>query len=229
MIPGSESATTEERGERRPRNWDFLLSTLLIVMLIGQRILFVVLGFTFGPQVLCARIGADCNDPVITWSARLVVFGTPLITVAAIVITILRIVRRKLAWSIGWRRAPVLRVFVVSNWLVRRGRTGRSQPVRREFVAHLVAGGDEHLAGGLHASGVPAAMALTTCSWIETVPSESENGKKSFSRTPTASSTMPRMVANIGLPHSATRVAWNSISASRTTAGRRAPSPASSG
>ncbi len=121
MIPGSESATTEEIAESAaPRNWDFLLSTFLIVILIGQTILFVVLGFTYGLQVLlCSDVGADCNYPVINWSARVVVFGTPLIAIAAIVIAIVRLVRRKHAWWIVLA-AMVLNfgIYVISNWLV---------------------------------------------------------------------------------------------------------------
>ena len=125
MIPGSESATTEEIADSAsPRNWDFLLSTFLIVILIGQTILFVVLGFTYGLQVLlCSDVGADCNYAVINWSARVVVFGTPLIAIAAIVVAIVRLVRRKHAWWI------VLAAMVLNFGIYVIARTGWSTGV----------------------------------------------------------------------------------------------------
>lgn len=120
ILPDAATVTSEEIGRPAPRNWDFLLTALLAVILIGQTILFVLLGITFGLQVLlCADVGAACNYPVINWSARVVVFGTPVIALAAIVWAIVRLVRREHAW---WLPAAALvlnfAIFAIASWLV---------------------------------------------------------------------------------------------------------------
>src|SRR5690606_19467442 len=101
MLPDAAASPTEAVGALAPRNWDFLLSTFLVVMLIAQTALFVVLGISFGIQVFsCADQPGVCNIDVINWSARGVIFGTPLIALAAIIVTVVRLVRRKHAWWI---------------------------------------------------------------------------------------------------------------------------------
>jgi hypothetical protein len=101
MLPDAAAAPTEEVGSLAPRNWDFLLSTFLVIMLIAQTALFVVLGFAFGIQVIsCQDEPGVCNIDVINWSARIVIFGTPIIAIAAIVVTVVRLVQRKHAWWI---------------------------------------------------------------------------------------------------------------------------------
>lgn len=120
MLPDAVTAPVEEVGPAAPRNWDFLLTTFLIIILIAQTVLFVILGFTYGIQVLlCNDVGADCNYAVINWSARIVVFGLPLIALAAIVLAIVRLVRRKHAWWIvGAALVLNFLIYVIAGWFV---------------------------------------------------------------------------------------------------------------
>jgi hypothetical protein len=120
MLPDAANAPTEEVGWAAPRNWDFLLSTFLIVILVAQTALFVVLGLSFGIQVFsCADQPGVCNIPVINWSARVLIFGTPLIALAAIIFAIVRLVRRKQAWWIPLAGMVLnFGVYLVATWLV---------------------------------------------------------------------------------------------------------------
>lgn len=120
MLPDAATAPVEEVGTAAPRNWDFLLSTFLIVILIAQTIVFVILGLLIGVQVgLCNDVAAACNYTVMNWSARVIVFGLPIIALAAIVTAIVRLVQRKHAWwFVGAALVLNFLIYVVANWAV---------------------------------------------------------------------------------------------------------------
>ena len=86
---------------KQPRGGDFLGSTALVVLLGVLSAILVVIGATsFGAQAIACSDGAGCNGDVITLGTQLVVIGLPLLTIATIVVTIVRIVRRKLAFPV---------------------------------------------------------------------------------------------------------------------------------
>jgi hypothetical protein len=86
---------------KQPRGGDFLGSTALIVLLVVVSAILTVVAFTsFGAQAIaCSDFGA-CNGSVISFGTQLVLVGVPLVTIATIVVTIVRIVRRKLAFPV---------------------------------------------------------------------------------------------------------------------------------
>jgi hypothetical protein len=106
----------------QPRGGDFLGSTALIVLLVVMSAILTVVAFTsFGAQAIaCADFGS-CNAGVITFGTQLALIGIPLLTIATVVVTIVRIVRRKLAFPvvlIGITACVIL--YVVAAFLVTR-------------------------------------------------------------------------------------------------------------
>lgn len=120
LIP-DEGLTPEdaEADAHQPRGGDFLASTALIVLLVLTAAVLSIIGFTsFGAQQLACDVGG-CNGGVISLSTQLVAFGLPMLTVATIVVTIVRIVRRKLAFPVPLiGLAAVVLVFVIASFLV---------------------------------------------------------------------------------------------------------------
>jgi hypothetical protein len=99
LIP-DDGLTPEDAANdaRQPRGGDFLGSTALIILLVVVSVVLVIVSFTsFGAQALGCEIGG-CNTGVIRLGTQLVIFGLPLLTIATIVIAIVRLVRRKLAF-----------------------------------------------------------------------------------------------------------------------------------
>ncbi len=121
LIP-DEGLTAEDAAAdaKQPRGGDFLGSTALIVLLVVISAILVVVGFTsFGAQAIACSDGAGCNGNVISGATQLVLLGLPLLTIATIVVTILRIVRRKLAFPVVLiGLAACLLVYIVAAFLV---------------------------------------------------------------------------------------------------------------
>lgn len=120
LIP-DEGLTEEDAAAdaKQPRGGDFVGSTALVVLLVVLSAVLVFVGLTsFGTQALACDVGG-CNTGVITLSSQAVVFGIPLLSIAAIVVTIVRLVRRKLAFPVPFIGiAAVVLVFVVASFLV---------------------------------------------------------------------------------------------------------------
>lgn len=120
LIPDDGLSDDAAEDARQPRGGDFLASTALIVLLGITSAILVVIGVTsFGAQAIACSDGAGCNGSVITFGTQLVVIGLPLLTVATIVVTILRIVRRKLAFPVALIGIAVcVLLYVVASFLV---------------------------------------------------------------------------------------------------------------
>jgi hypothetical protein len=105
---------------KQPRGGDFLASTALVVLLGVMTAILVVVGVTsFGAQAIACSDGAGCNGGVITLATQLVVVGLPLLLIATIVVTVLRIVRRTLAFPVALIGIAVcVLVYVVAAFLV---------------------------------------------------------------------------------------------------------------
>ena len=119
LIP-DDGLDNDGPDQTQPRGVDFLASTVLIVLLGIISAILVVIGVTsFGAQAIACSDGAGCNGGVITIGTQLVVIGLPLLTVATIVVTILRIVRRKLAFPVALIGIAVcVLLYVIASFLV---------------------------------------------------------------------------------------------------------------
>ena len=120
LIPDDGLSNDAEEDARQPRGADFLGSTALIVLLVVVSAVFMVVGFTsFGAQAIACSDGVSCNGGVITLGTQLVLVGLPLLTIATVVVTIVRIVRRKLAFPVALIGiAACVLVYVVAAFLV---------------------------------------------------------------------------------------------------------------
>ena len=120
LIPDDGLSNDAEEDAHQPRGADFLGSTALIVLLVVMSAIFMVVGFTsFGAQAIACSDGAGCNGDVITLGTQLVLVGLPLLTIATIVVTIVRLVRRKLAFPVVLIGiAACVLVYVVAAFLV---------------------------------------------------------------------------------------------------------------
>ena len=120
LLPDDGLSDDAAEDARQPRGADFLGSTLLIVLLVVVSAILVVVGFTsFGTRAIACSDGAGCNGDVITLATQLVLVGLPLLTIATIVVTIVRIVRRKLAFPVVLIGiALCLLVYIVAAFLV---------------------------------------------------------------------------------------------------------------
>ena len=120
LIPDDGLSDDAAEDAKQPRGGDFLASTALIVLLGIISAILVVIGVTsFGAQAIACSDGAGCNGSVITLGTQLVVIGLPLLTIATIVVTILRIVRRKLAFPVALIGIVVcVLLYVIASFLV---------------------------------------------------------------------------------------------------------------
>jgi hypothetical protein len=120
LIPDDGLSDDAAEDARQPRGGDFLGSTALIVLLVVVNAILVVIAATsFGAQAIACSDGAGCNGDVITLGTQLVVIGLPLLTVATVVVTVLRIIRRKLAFPVPLIGIAVcVLVYVIAAFLV---------------------------------------------------------------------------------------------------------------
>lgn len=120
LIPDDGLSDDAAEDARQPRGGDFLASTALVVLLAVLSAILVVIGVTsFGAQAIACSDGAGCNDDVITLGTQLVVIGLPFITIATIVVTIVRVVGRKVAFPVPLIGiALCVLVYIVGAFLV---------------------------------------------------------------------------------------------------------------
>jgi hypothetical protein len=120
LIPDDGLSDDAAEDARQPRGGDFLGSTALIVLLVVVNAILVVIAATsFGAQAIACSDGAGCNGDVITLGTQLVVIGLPLLTIATIVVAVLRLVRRKLAFPVPLVGIVVsVLVYVIAAFLV---------------------------------------------------------------------------------------------------------------
>ena len=120
LIPDDGLSDDAAEDARQPRGGDFLASTALVVLLGVLSAILVVIGVTsFGAQAIACSDGSGCNDDVITFGTQLVVIGLPFITIATIVVTVLRVVRRKVAFPVPLIGiALCVLVYIVGAFLV---------------------------------------------------------------------------------------------------------------
>jgi hypothetical protein len=116
----SEEILIDDRAGQAPRNWDFFLTVLLLIMLLVMTGVFVLAGFGFGVRTIgCADDAGACNSELISLGSLLAVAGTPIIALAAIIVSVIRIARRKLSFLVPiiGIAASVL-VFLLGSWLL---------------------------------------------------------------------------------------------------------------
>lgn len=94
-----------------PRSWDFLLTTFFILLLLALTAVFIALAVGFGVATLgCLDSGATCNNDVISLGSRLVMFGTPVVAVVAIVVAIVFVWRRRIAFWV-----PIVGILAITG------------------------------------------------------------------------------------------------------------------
>jgi hypothetical protein len=120
LIPDDGLSDDAAEDAKQPRGGDFLGSTALIVLLVVVNAILVVIAATsFGAQAIACSDGAGCNGDVITLGTQLVVIGLPLLTIATVVVAVLRLVRRKLAFPVPLVGIVIsVLVYVIAAFLV---------------------------------------------------------------------------------------------------------------
>lgn len=94
-----------------PRSWDFLLTTALIFLLLALTGIFVALGVGIGVATLgCHDVGAGCNTDVIGLASQAVMYGSPVIALVAIVVSIVFISKRRIAFWV-----PIAGILIVTG------------------------------------------------------------------------------------------------------------------
>ena len=103
-----------------PRVWDFLLTTALIVVLAILTALFFFLGIgSSAATVSCEDAAGQCNDQMITLGSQLAVIGTPIVALIGVIVSIVRLVRRRIAFWVPIVTIAVgFGLFAASTYLV---------------------------------------------------------------------------------------------------------------
>lgn len=119
------TATTERS---QPRTWDFFLTGLFVVVLLALTGIFIVLGLGLGFGALgCADSSVACNHTAIAIGGALVTFGTPLLALATIAVTVVFFAKRRITFVV-----PLIGVLAVTGayllgyFLVTQGVPGNS-------------------------------------------------------------------------------------------------------
>jgi hypothetical protein len=103
-----------------PRTGDFLGTVALLLVLYALSAVFVVLGLGIGFAAFgCADADAVCNETTIQGASIAILFGIPAIALVATIVSIVRLVRRRIAfWVPLVATALVVGVYLVGTWLV---------------------------------------------------------------------------------------------------------------
>lgn len=111
---------TSARERKQPRSWDFLLTTMFILVLIVLTGIFMFGGFGLSVSTLgCADASQSCNERAITFAAQLATIGIPLVALAAIVVAIVFIAKRRVAFWVPAAGVVVVGIiYFVANFLV---------------------------------------------------------------------------------------------------------------
>ncbi|CAN5336298.1 hypothetical protein BH09ACT5_BH09ACT5_22190 [soil metagenome] len=117
----AEEFVVQSEEERPPRSWDFFLTVFLIFLLLVLTAIFVFLGFGLSVSTLgCADSSADCNGLVISIGTLLAIAGTSVVAIASIVVAVVFIARRRVAFVVPLVGClVVVGLFLAGSWLVR--------------------------------------------------------------------------------------------------------------
>lgn len=103
-----------------PRTGDFFGTLVLLLVLYALTGIFVVLGLGAGFAAFgCADADVVCNEGTIQVASIAIVFGIPLLALVATIVSIVRLVRRRIAFWVPLV-AGVLAVglYLAGTWLV---------------------------------------------------------------------------------------------------------------
>jgi hypothetical protein len=117
----TEEFVVESEAERQPRSWDFFLTVFLIFVLLVLTAIFVVLGLGLSVSTLgCADSSENCNGLVISIGILIATAGSAVAAIAAIVVSIVFIARRRIAFVVPLVGClAVVGLFLLGSWLVR--------------------------------------------------------------------------------------------------------------
>lgn len=102
------SAATERK---QPRGWDFFLTSVFILVLLVLTGIFVTLGIGFGLNTLGCSGGCDLD--AIGIGAQVTTFGSPVVALIAIIVAVVFIARRKVAFWV-----PLVGILVIGGLYV---------------------------------------------------------------------------------------------------------------
>jgi Family of unknown function (DUF6264) len=91
----------EPGAPRPPRTWDFLLTLLLIIvsLVLSVAFAFAAIGFGVTSQA-CSAAATNCSETRVQIGQLICSFAPPAIALAAIVWSIVRVLRRKIAFVV---------------------------------------------------------------------------------------------------------------------------------
>ena len=99
---------------KQPRGWDFFLTSVFILVLLVLTGIFVTLGIGFGLNTLgCADSSGECNLNAIGIGAQVTTFGSPAVALIAIVVAIVFIAKRRVAFWV-----PIAGILLVGGLYV---------------------------------------------------------------------------------------------------------------
>jgi hypothetical protein len=92
---------TEVTGPRTPKTWDFLLTLLLIFIMVALSAALTIsaLGSSVINQACSAAI-ANCDESRVRLGQLICTYAPPTIALASIVLSIVRVLRRKIGYAI---------------------------------------------------------------------------------------------------------------------------------
>ena len=116
----TEEFVVQPEAERNPRSWDFFLTVFLIFVLLVLTAIFVFLGLGLSVSTLgCAVSSEYCNGTVISIGTLLAIAGTSLVAIASVVVSVVFIARRRLAFAVPLIGClAVVGLFLLGSWLV---------------------------------------------------------------------------------------------------------------
>jgi hypothetical protein len=117
----TDEFVVQSEAEKPPRSWDFFLTVFLIFVLLVLTAIFVFLGLGLSVSTLgCADSSELCNGTVISIGTLLATAGTVLVAIAAVVVAVVFIARRRVAFVVPLVGClAVVGLFLAGSWLVR--------------------------------------------------------------------------------------------------------------
>lgn len=90
---------TQTKTRADPRTWDFLLTTIFVILMIVLAVVGVVvgLGMSFS-TTLCAE-DAACASPLTQWGTTISAFAPPVLAVLFTIICIVRVGQRRISFG----------------------------------------------------------------------------------------------------------------------------------
>jgi hypothetical protein len=117
---GGKTFTEDTPEGRPPRTWDFFLTIFLIFVLLVLAVIFFALGLGLTVSTItCADSSVSCNYDFISAGSLTVLIGVPLVTLAGIVLAIVWIARRKVAFLMPLVASVlVVGVYLLGSWII---------------------------------------------------------------------------------------------------------------